>query len=99
MPHLLSTQGPRIAKGDVNNDGLEDLFIGGAKDSPGKLFIQKKNGSFQLQVQSCFEKDKDCEDIGALFFDADGDKDLDLYVVSGGNEFMKTHRNYRIAFT
>ncbi len=87
LPHLLSTQGPRIATGDVNNDGLEDLFIGGAKDSAGELFIQKRNGSFQLQVQSCFEKDKECEDIGALFFDADGDKDLDLYVVSGGNEW------------
>ena len=88
LPHMLSTQGPHIATGDVNQDGLEDLFIGGAKGSAGKLFIQNKNGSFQLQVQSCFEKDKACEDIGALFFDADGDKDPDLYVVSGGNEFL-----------
>ncbi|MEI6051012.1 MAG: FG-GAP-like repeat-containing protein, partial [Bacteroidota bacterium] len=89
LPHFLSTQGPRIAKGDVNNDGLEDLFFSGAKDTAGKLYLQKKNGSFELQVQSCFEMDKGCEDIGALFFDADGDKDLDLYVVSGGNEFSK----------
>ena len=89
LPHFLSTQGPRIAKGDVNNDGLEDLYFSGAKESPGRLFIQKKNGSFELQVQSCFEKDKGCEDIGALFFDADGDKDSDLYVVSGGNEFSE----------
>lgn len=89
LPHFLSTQGPHIAKGDVNNDGLEDLYFSGAKDSPGKLYFQKKDGSFELQVQSCFERDKGYEDIGALFFDADGDKDLDLYVVSGGNEFSK----------
>ena len=57
LPHFLSTQGPHIAKGDVNNDGLEDLFFGGAKGTPGKLYIQKKNGSFELQAQSCFETD------------------------------------------
>jgi enediyne biosynthesis protein E4 len=89
LPHMLSTQGPRIARGDINNDGLEDLYIGGAKDNPGKLYIQKKEGYFELQRQTCFETDKGCEDIGALFFDADGDRDLDLYVVSGGNEFSK----------
>lgn len=89
LPHMLSTQGPRIAKGDVNNDGLEDLFIGGAKGSPGKLYLQNKNGSFAFRPQPCFDADRECEDIGALLFDADGDKDLDLYVVSGGNEFPK----------
>jgi|WetSurMetagenome_2_1015567.scaffolds.fasta_scaffold00925_8 enediyne biosynthesis protein E4 len=89
LPHFLSTQGPHIARGDVNNDGMDDLFLGGAKDSPGRLYFQKKNGSFELQKQPCFEKDKGCEDIGTLFFDADGDKDLDLYLVSGGNEFSK----------
>jgi len=89
LPHLLSTQGPHIAQGDVNNDGLEDLYFSGAKESPGKLYLQKMNGSFELQTQSAFEKDKGCEDIGALLFDADGDKDPDLYVVSGGNEFSK----------
>jgi hypothetical protein len=89
LPHMLSTQGPRIARADINNDGLEDLFIGGAKGSAGKLFIQKKNSSFVPQADACFDADKECEDIGALFFDADGDKDPDLYVVSGGNEFSK----------
>jgi enediyne biosynthesis protein E4 len=87
LPQMLSTQGPRIAKGDVNSDGLEDVFIGGARGSAGKLFLQKKNGSFELNNQSGFDRDKESEDTGALFFDADGDKDLDLYVVSGGNEF------------
>ena len=90
LPHMLSTQGPHIAKSDVNNDGLEDLFIGGAAGSARKNFIfRKKMGSFEFKDQPCFETDKDCEDIGVLFFDADGDKDPDLYVVSGGNEFSK----------
>jgi enediyne biosynthesis protein E4 len=89
LHHLLSTQGPHIAKGDINKDGLEDLYFSGARDSPGSLYIQKKDGSFELQVQSCFVEDKSCEDIGAVFFDVDGDQDQDLYVVSGGNEFTK----------
>ncbi len=89
LPHMLSTQGPRIAKGDVNKDGLEDLFFGGAKDSPGKLYLQKPDGTFVYQPEACFDADKGCEDIGALFFDADHDGNPDLYVVSGGNEFSK----------
>lgn len=87
LPHFLSTQGPHIARGDVNGDGLEDLFFCGAKGSPGKLFIQNSSGRFIYKPEKCFEQDKLCEDVDALFFDADGDKDLDLYVVSGGNEF------------
>ena len=89
LPHMLSTQGPRIAVGDVNDDGLQDLFIGGAKGTPGKLYYQNKSSSFELQKQACFNIDRESEDIGSIFFDADGDRDLDLYVVSGGNEFSK----------
>jgi len=89
LPRLLSTEGPRLTSGDVNNDGLTDVFIGGAKDSPGKLYIQKHDGSFVYQPDACFEADKQCEDIGVLLFDADQDGDQDLYVVSGGNEFSK----------
>ncbi|MGI9552671.1 MAG: VCBS repeat-containing protein [Aurantibacter sp.] len=87
LPHKLSTQGPKIAKGDVNNDGLEDVFIGGAKGASGQLFYQTKSGTFSPGNSKEFEKDKDSEDLGVLFFDADNDKDLDLYIVSGGNEF------------
>jgi hypothetical protein len=85
--HMLSTEGPRIAKGDVNNDGLEDLYICGAKDQPGALYIQTKEGRFKKSNEALLEKDKESEDTDALFFDADGDGDNDLYVCSGSNEF------------
>lgn len=85
--HMLSTEGPRMSKGDVNGDGNDDVFIGGAKDQPGALFLQQANGAFTKKLLDVFEKDKGSEDMGSVFFDADGDDDLDLYVCSGGNEF------------
>lgn len=85
--HMMSTEGPRISTGDVNGDGLDDFFIGGAKDSPGTLFVQDANGKFRSTNVELFEVDKISEDEGSLLFDADNDKDLDLYVCSGGNEF------------
>jgi len=87
IPHKLSTEGPKIARGDVNGDGLQDLYIGGAKESAGKLFIQTASGNFKSTNEQVFEAAKISEDVGAAFFDADGDGDLDLYVVSGGNEY------------
>jgi enediyne biosynthesis protein E4 len=85
--HMLSTEGPKMAKADVNNDGLEDLFIGGAKDEAASLFIQTKDRKFLKQNQLLFDKDKESEDIMSVFFDADNDGDIDLYVCSGSNEF------------
>ncbi|MEZ4686674.1 MAG: VCBS repeat-containing protein [Bacteroidia bacterium] len=85
--NMRSSEGPAMCKGDFNGDGREDLFIGGAKDSPGALFIQNKNDTFSQKEQAAFDKDKASEDTGCACFDADGDGDTDLYVTSGGNEF------------
>lgn len=85
--NYLSRQGPCMAKADVNKDGREDLFIGGAKDQPGQLFIQSANGKFSPTSQPAITKDALSEDIAAEFFDADNDGDMDLYVSSGGYEF------------
>ncbi len=85
--HMLSTQGPRIAKGDINKDGLEDIYICGAKDQPGVLYQQTNEGRFVKTNESLLAADNGSEDTDALFFDCDGDGDEDLYVCSGGNEF------------
>lgn len=87
---MVSAEGPHIAKGDVNGDGREDFYVCGAKDQAGKLFIQQTNGSFKSKNDAVFEQDEVSEDTDALFFDADGDGDLDLYVTSGGSEFPST---------
>lgn len=84
---MLSTQGPRIAKADINGDGLDDLYIGGAKDSPGAMFLQTSNGEFKSINEELFYSDRISEDQACLFFDADNDNDQDLYVCSGSSEF------------
>ncbi|MBK7936311.1 MAG: VCBS repeat-containing protein [Lewinellaceae bacterium] len=84
---MYSAEGPALAVADVNGDGLEDVYVGGAAGQAGKLFFQAKNGSFNATQQPDFEKDKAGEDVTAVFFDANGDRHSDLYVGSGSNEF------------
>ncbi|HEU4576411.1 MAG TPA: VCBS repeat-containing protein [Chitinophagaceae bacterium] len=87
IPHAISTQGPKITVADINSDGLDDFFVCGAKNQPGKIFVQTPDGKFNSLVEPSLDKDSACEDVDALFFDADNDGDPDLYVVSGGNEY------------
>lgn len=93
IPHALSTEGPKIAIADVNGDGLDDLYACGAKDQPGELYIQNTSGQFGpiRENSRTFAPFALSEDVNAFFFDADGDRDADLYVVSGGNEQEGIH--------
>ena len=87
LPYKQSTHGPYISKGDVNNDGLEDIFIGGASGQSAALYVQEKTGTFAKSSTQAFVDDRNHEDMESVFFDFDNDNDLDLFVVSGGNEF------------
>jgi enediyne biosynthesis protein E4 len=84
--HMRSTSGPAFAKGDLNKDGLDDFFLGGSAGKPSQLYLQNKNGNFSPFNTTLFDADSLTEDVAATFFDADGDSDLDLYVVTGGVE-------------
>jgi hypothetical protein len=86
MPEMVSTQGPKLAVADVNGDGLDDFFVGGAANQPGMLYQQTPTGKFISTNETLWRADAACEDVNAVFFDADADGDMDLYAVSGGNE-------------
>ena len=87
IPHRISTEGPALATGDVNGDGLDDIYVGGAKWQSGRLLVQQRDGRFRASNEHVFNADSLHEDVDAAFFDANGDGHVDLYVVSGGNEF------------
>jgi hypothetical protein len=89
LPWRLSINGPAIASGDINGDGLEDLIIGGPHEMPASAFLRTKQGTFEQLPQPAFEADIRFEDQGILLFDADKDGDLDLYIASGGNEAVQ----------
>ena len=92
---MLSQEGPALAIGDINNDGNEDFYIGGAKNQPGLLYLNLGNGKTALSIQKSFDKDAMFEDTTAAFFDANGDGNLDLMIGSGGNEIGQEN-NYKV---
>ncbi len=83
----LSYNGPCMVKADINGDGKEDLFIGGSSGNAGGIFLQKNNQQFERTVQPALEADKNQEDICAIFFDANGDGNPDLFIGSGGYSY------------
>lgn len=88
IPSDLSEEGPALAIGDINGDRMDDIFVGGAKGQAAAIFIQHTDGSFSRKDSPLLERDRFSEDVDAAFFDADGDQDLDLYIVRGGNESL-----------
>jgi len=84
MVNPQSFSGPCLAKGDVNGDGLEDIYAGSGNGQPAALYLQQKSGSFIKKTEAAFDADKQSEDADAVFFDANGDGFIDLYAASGG---------------
>lgn len=95
IPHMMSKKGPGIAVGDVNSDGLDDFIVTGAAGFETTLYLQSKNGKFTRQKNMPWSREIECEDLGVLLFDADGDNDLDLYITAGSNEFAENSPLYK----
>lgn len=93
--HMRSNEGPCLCTGDVNNDGREDFYIGGARDQAGRLYVQGASGRFRGIAGKVFDEDAASEDTGCRFFDANGDGFADLYVTSGGSEYTSSSPSLR----
>ena len=89
IPCSTANEGPGVSVADINNDGLEDIFLSGAKGQESQLCIQNKEGKFEMKQQELFQEDILSEDVSHVFFDANNDGFKDLLVVSGGNEFKE----------
>lgn len=89
LPHMLSSEGPSLAVSDINQDGLDDVFVGASVGNVGKVFLQKKNGKFTETQQPDLISDKKYEDVDAVFSDVNGDTFPDLIIASGGNQFAE----------
>jgi enediyne biosynthesis protein E4 len=92
IPEMLSCEGPKAATGDVNADGLDDIYISGTSQHPGELYLQLANGEFIKKDQPAFSPFLTFEDASVLMFDCDSDGDLDLFISSGGNEATPSSR-------
>lgn len=88
---MLTTCGPVMASADINGDNLQDIFVGGAKGSLGKILVQQPDGQFAEANQNFAKTDFLSTDADAVFFDADGDGDQDLYIASGGYQDFQPH--------
>ena len=98
LPHMLSTEGPKILEGDINRDGLPDFVLLGAADDDDKVFIQQKNGAFQRTLQPNLSADRASESVCGKLFDADSDNDLDLIIGVGGNEYQKGFKSFYVRY-
>ena len=94
LPHKISKEGPALASADVNGDGLTDIYIGGGAGQSSELYLQTASSNFKKSTNQPWQAHANKEDTDALFFDADGDGDQDLYVVSGGNAFAENDDRY-----